>query len=185
MATIDKKVYTYADYADLPVGAPYELIGGDLIMTPAPTPFHQIVAKRFHRLLLMLEDRGLGQVISAPIDVYFSETETYQPDLIFIARDRYAIIGDQHIEDAPDLIVEILSPSTAYYDLRHKMRVYEQSGVKEYWIVDPIERTVELFGENEGRWSLIQSSVRSGSVRSRLYDSLEVVDVTIFAPIEG
>ena len=87
-------------------------------MTPAPNIYHQRISKRLERELLKLEEKGLGEVLYSPIDVYFSETETYQPDILFIAKERLNIIGEQRIEGAPDLIMEILSPSTAYYDLK-------------------------------------------------------------------
>ena len=124
-----KRVYTYADYEKLPEGAPYQLIGGDLIKEPSPVPYHQILSKRIAlELANFVENNGLGEVLYAPTDVYFSDKEVYQPDIMFISKERMNIIGEKNIEAAPDLIIEILSPSSAYYDLRHKMRVYETSG---------------------------------------------------------
>src|SRR3989338_8169235 len=113
----NKKPYTYADYEKLPEGAPYQLIGGELIMTPSPVPYHQIISRNIgFELLKVNEQKKLGEVIFAPMDVYLSETETYQPDIIFISKDRLNIIGEKKIEAAPDLVIEILSPGTAYYD---------------------------------------------------------------------
>src|SRR3990167_6684556 len=127
-----KKFYTYKDYEKLPEGAPYQLIGGELVMTPSPIPYHQeILGNIFYELKRFVEETTRG-------DVYFSETDIYQPDIIFISKDRLNIIGEKKIEGSPDLVIEILSPATAYYDLRIKKDTYEQSGVKEYWIVDPI-----------------------------------------------
>lgn len=138
-----KKQYTYEDYEKLPEGAPYQLIGGELIMTPSPVPYHQIILRRIgFELVKFVEERRLGEVIYAPMDVYLSKTETYQPDIIFISNERLNIIGEKKIEAAPDLVMEILLESTAYYDLRHKKRVYESSGVKEYWIIDPMEKSM-------------------------------------------
>src|SRR6266542_2906772 len=140
------KRYTYEDYEKLPEGAPYQLIGGELVMTPSPVPYHQSVSRKIEfELIKFVEEKKLGEVFDAPIDVYLSETETYQPDIIFISKDRLRIIGEKKIEAAPDLVIEILSPSTAYYDLKHKRRIYESSGVREYWIVDPMEKSVEVY----------------------------------------
>ena len=158
-----KRVYTYADYEKLPEGAPYQLIGGDLIKEPSPVPYHQILSCRIEfELLKFVEERDLGQVLDAPMDVYLSETEVYQPDILFISKERMGIIGEKKIEAAPDLVIEILSPSSAYYDLRHKMHVYETSGVKEYWVVDPIEKDIEVYQNMNGEFRLFNKACQSG-----------------------
>ena len=170
-----KKQYTYEDYEKLPEGAPYQLIGGELIMTPSPMPYHQIIARNIgFELLKFNEQRRLGEVIFAPLDVYLSETETYQPDIIFISKDRLNIIGEKKIEAAPDLVIEILSPSTAYYDLRHKKRIYEKSGVKEYWIVDPMEKGIEVYENVNGEFKLFSQAQEKDRVKSKLLDGFEV-----------
>lgn len=180
-ATAVKKRHTYADYEKLPEGSPYQLIGGELVMTPAPTPYHQRISMEIgYALVKFVKARDLGEVLYAPIDVYLFETETYQPDIIFISKERPTIIGEKKIEGAPDLVVEILSPSTAYYDLRHKMRVYEKSGVKEYWIADPIEKTIELYENAAGAFSIFSKASEKGSVRSKLLAGFELDLVTIF-----
>lgn len=170
-----KKQYTYEDYAKLPEGAPYQLIGGELIMTPSPVPYHQIISRKIgFELVKFIEERKIGEVIYAPMDVYLSETETYQPDIIFISNERLNIIGEKKIEAAPDLVIEILSESTAYYDLRHKKRVYEKTGVKEYWIVDPIEKGIEVYENiNEG-FKIFSQAIEKGNVISKLLDGFEI-----------
>ena len=169
------KQYTYEDYEKLPEGAPYQLIGGELIMTPSPMPYHQIIARNIgFELLKFNEQRRLGEVIFAPLDVYLSETETYQPDIIFISKDRLNIIGEKKIEAAPDLVIEILSPSTAYYDLRHKKRIYEKSGVKEYWIVDPMEKGIEVYENVNGEFKVFSQAQEKDRVKSKLLDGFEV-----------
>jgi len=105
-----KEMYTYDDYAKLPEGAPYQLIGGKLIMTPAPSIHDQDIAKKLLVRLFSLEEKGLGKVFHAPINVYFEETETYQPDIIFISKERLGIIEEESIKGAPDLVIEILPP---------------------------------------------------------------------------
>ncbi|BCB95656.1 restriction endonuclease [Dissulfurispira thermophila] len=170
-----KKQYTYEDYAKLPEGAPYQLIGGELIMTPSPVPYHQIISRNIgFELLKFNEQKKSGEVIFAPIDVYLSETETYQPDIIFISNERLNIIGDKKIEAAPDLVIEILSESTAYYDLKHKKRIYEKSGVKEYWIVDPMEKGIEVYENINGEFKIYSQAMEKGRVNSKLLEGFEV-----------
>lgn len=167
--------YTYADYEKLPEGAPYQLIGGDLIKEPSPVPYHQMVSIRIvFELVKFVEERDLGIVLDAPMDVYLSDTEVYQPDIMFISKDRMNIIGEKNIEAAPDLVVEILSPSSAYYDLRHKMHVYETSGVREYWVVDPIEKGVEIYQNINGEFKLFNKALSSGLIRSALLEGFTV-----------
>ena len=180
MQAVEKKTYTYEDYAQLPEGAPYQLIGGELVMSPAPTPRHQRISRKLNRALdRFVEDHDLGEVFYAPIDVYLSEIDTPQPDILFIAKARLDIIGEKYIEDAPDLIMEILSPSTAYYDLKKKKGLYEASGVKEYWIVDPEVREIEVYALVEGRFELFGREAGQGTITSKLLAgfSVDLADV--------
>lgn len=175
MITVEKNKYTYDDYAKLPESAPYQLIEGELVMTPAPSPFHQIVQSNIWlELGVWVRQRNLGRVLASPIDVYLSEKETYQPDIIFISTSRRNIIGEKKIEGAPDLVVEILSPTTGYYDLTHKKRMYAESGVKEYWVVDPVEKTFEVWENVGGDFRLISSARAQGAVRSKLLEGFEI-----------
>jgi len=170
-----KKKYTYEDYAKLPEGAPYQLIGGELIMTLAPTPYHQRISRKIDFLLIeYVEKNELGEVFDAPIDVYFEETETYQPDIIFISKERLNIISETKIKGAPDLIIEILSPATAYYDLGRKYEVYEKNGVKEYWIVHPERKSIEIYQNQEGQFKLIQIAKEKDTVNSSLFKDFEL-----------
>lgn len=181
--TLDKKnQHTYADYEKLPEGAPYQLIGGELIMTPSPIPYHQMISMKIgYELLKFVEDKKSGIVLYAPLDVYLSETETYQPDIIFISKDRLNIIGEKKIEAAPDLVMEILSPATAYYDLRHKKLVYEKSGVKEYWIVDPMGKSIELFENLNNEFKLFSKAQDKGMIKSKLLEGFSIETEKIFA----
>jgi len=166
MEAFSRKAYTYADYEKLPEGPAYQLIDGDLIMTPSPTPFHQIILGRMYSSLAgFVHSRKLGMVFLSPIDVYFSETETYQPDIIFVSHQRRLLIGEKKIEGAPDLVVEILSPGTGYYDLTHKRSVYQASGVKEYWIIDPQERSIEVLENAGNEFSGLGQGDREGRSR--------------------
>jgi len=182
IAATTEKIYTYEDYRKLPEGAPYQLIGGMLIMTPLPSTYHQIISMKLGFLLVgFVQENNLGLTLFAPIDVYLDETETYQPDIIFIAKDRQSIIGPDKINGAPDLVIEILSPSTAYYDLRKKFKVYEKNGVKEYWIIDPEEQSMEVYTLQEGKFLLGQKAEKQGHIQSAIVEGFNVAIETIFA----
>jgi len=179
-----KEVYTYADYAILPEGAPYQLIGGKLVMTPAPTTYHQIICMRLEgKILNFITERDLGLVLFAPVDVYFEEQETYQPDIIFIVKERLPIIEHARINGAPDLVVEILSPSTAYYDLKKKARIYARHGVREYWIIDPEDKSIEIHVGQKEKFGLNQRIEENGKIKSLVLDGLEIEVRDIFAEI--
>jgi len=179
-----KEVYTYADYALLPEGAPYQLIGGKLVMTPAPTTYHQIISMRLElKFANFVNENNLGLVLDAPIDVYFGEKETYQPDIIFIARDRFHIIEAAMINGAPDLVVEILSPSTGYYDLKKKARTYARHGVREYWVADPEDKSIEVYKGQEEKFTLNQRIEEEGQIKSLVLDGLEVEVRDVFVQI--
>lgn len=173
--------YTYADYCRLPEGSPYQLIGGELVMTPSPTPYHQMVSMKLElKMAGYVLEKGLGIVLYAPLDVCLGETETYQPDIIFISNERLAIIEEKCIKGAPDLVVEILSPGTAYYDLRRKYKVYEKEGVREYWIIDPGNKGVQVFCLREGKFALDQEIEQEGSVKSRVITGFQIQAENIF-----
>ena len=132
-----KTKFTYEDYLALPGDERYEIHDGELILVASPSTPHQIVNKKLFAQLLEVEATGLGQVFYAPLDIVFSGTEVVQPDIMFINRERADIITHANVRDAPDLVVEILSPSTASRDWNYKQGLYAKYGVKELWMVDP------------------------------------------------
>ncbi len=133
---------TYADYLDLPGDERYELLDGELVMVASSNEPHQRVSKRLMWQMLPVEERGLGQVYNAPFDVVLSDTEVVQPDLLFVSQERAHIITRANIQGAPDLVVEILSPSTANRDWTYKRELYASHGVKELWLVAPDAKIV-------------------------------------------
>ena len=137
--------FTYEDYLLTPDDRRYELVDGDLLLTPAPTPYHQRVAGHlFAALLEFVRGRSLGEVIVAPCDVVLSRFDVVQPDILFVRSDRLSIIGEKNIQGPPDLVIEVLSPSTEDRDRTLKTKLYARSGVRELWIVDPSAKTVEI-----------------------------------------
>lgn len=151
----------------LPEGTLIQLIENQLVMTPAPLLRHQRLLNKINfELLKVVAKNRLGEVFVAPLDVYLDDTNAYQPDIIFISKDNKGIIHDDGLHGAPDLVIELLSPSTARYDLQEKKYVYERSGVLEYWIVDPANKEVEGYFLEDGCYGdpikakgLIQSKI--------------------------
>ena len=146
---------TWQDVQQLPDdGHRHEAIEGELYVTPAPSFRHQRISQRLEQALLeLLERPGHGLVVHAPIGVEFPSTsEGVQPDIVFVSSARRAIISEAGIQGAPDLLIEILSPTTAHRDRGIKRKLYERQGVGQYWIVDPEARAVEVwtFGGESG-----------------------------------
>jgi Uma2 family endonuclease len=181
MVAVKEKAATIKEYRELPQGSPYQLIEGDLVMTPAPTPRHQRISSRLYkRIEAFVDKNSAGSLYYSPIDIYLEEANAYQPDLVFISKERQEIIKEDAIYGAPDLVVEILSPSTAYYDLRKKFRVYERCGVKEYWIVDPEMLSIEIYRNEKGRFVQTARAEGEGEVESAVLQSLKVAAADIF-----
>ena len=138
---------TYDQYCLLPEDLnQYELFDGELVMTPSPNTRHQrIVRQLYAELRAHVLKHSLGELFVAPLDTIFDQYNVLQPDILCVSQERVAEVVKERIEGAPDLVVEVLSPSTFHKDLRRKMHVYSQFGVREYWIVDPEEQTIELY----------------------------------------
>ncbi|MBI5197012.1 MAG: Uma2 family endonuclease [Nitrospirae bacterium] len=146
ITTEKKKKFTYEDYLKTPDDQRFELIEGDLIMTPSPVPRHQRISREIgFRLHKFIAEHDLGEVFYAPCDIHLDKYNVLQPDIFFISKNRLSIIGEKNIQGAPDLVIEILSESTAYRDLVQKKRLYAQFGAREYWIVLPEEEHIEVY----------------------------------------
>ncbi len=139
---------TYDDLSAIPqerVGDRHELIDGELVVTPSPTPRHQIISVRLVvKLSQHVDEHDLGTVIDAPVDVRLTPEIVLIPDIVFISRDRDHIIGPKTVDAAPDLVVEVLSPGTRQRDLGAKRDLYARFGVQEYWIVDPEDQSLTI-----------------------------------------
>lgn len=161
--------WTYDDYARLPNdGWKYEVMRGELYMSPAPRPLHQRVSGNLtYELQRFVRSADLGEVLTAPIDVILPHNlgTPVQPDILFIRKDNLGIIGETTINGAPDLVIEILSPSNWVDDRRVKFSVYAEAGIEEYWIVDPKAVTVEVYQLEGDRYNLVDS-YGSGDVAS-------------------
>ncbi|MEM6644690.1 MAG: Uma2 family endonuclease [Bacteroidota bacterium] len=182
MLTLDQPTHTIADYEALEESAPYQLIGGVLIDWPTPTYLHQKVLWCLGTCMRSFAElHGLGEVVGLPTDVILSDVQALQPDVLFISNERADIITGMNVQGAPDLVVEVLSPATGYYDLTKKRRVYEQAGVREYWLVDPIERTVTILTAEDGRYIEHQRLVEEGVATSVVLDGFQITLDDLFA----
>lgn len=143
---------TYQDLLEFPAdGNRHELIDGEHYMTPAPSLRHQRVSRRLARILdTFLLEHPLGEIFPAPCDVVLSEINVVEPDLVFVAAESTRILTEQNIQGAPELVIEILSPSTRHTDSVVKRRLYEYFGVQEYWLIDPLAETVTVFRQRDG-----------------------------------
>lgn len=138
---------TADDYRLLPEGGPrYQLIEGELYMSPSPSRFHQTIVLNISFLLRNFVDaRPIGKVYLAPLDVHLTEHDVFQPDVLFVSNDRASTLVDEGIHGAPNLAVEVLSPSTAKIDKEPKRKIYAAQGVEELWLVDPGVRTISVY----------------------------------------
>ena len=162
-----KAKLTYADYMKTSDDERYELLNGELIMSPSPREIHQYISGNLHLVLgAFVRDRSLGRVYHAPFDVVLSDTDVVQPDLLFVSTERADIITADNIQGAPDLVVEILSPATAERDRTIKLDLYAQHGVKEYWIVDPDAKTITVLLRGESRFEVSGIYGEGQSLRS-------------------
>ncbi|MEQ1856690.1 MAG: Uma2 family endonuclease [Longimicrobiales bacterium] len=143
--------WTYADYVRLPVpseagGTRYEIIDHELYVTPSPGRRHQGIVTHLVSLLhTFVRAHGLGQVFVSPFDVLFAEGDYLEPDILFVRKSRADIVTERGIEGPPDLVIEVLSPSTASRDRGIKLERYRLYGVPEYWVIDPDHRMVEVW----------------------------------------
>ena len=174
MATTQHAVkLTYEDYCRAPDDKRYELLNGELMMVPAPNTKHQRILQRlFHELDQFTRQHGLGEVFVAPFDVVLSNTNVVQPDVLFISRARADRITDKNVQGAPDLVIEILSPSTAGRDLNDKHELYGSRGVLEYWIIDPVAETLAVHRQRDGKLERTGTFGREESVGTAVLKGL-------------
>lgn len=139
--------FSYEDYINLPESETkrYELLEGELVMVPSPNVNHQTVSINLEFIILQfVKQNKLGAVFHAPMDVVLSLDNVVQPDILFISNEQSNIITEKNINGTPDLVIEILSPSTSGRDVTVKHTLYSRYGVKEYWIVDPVGKNIEV-----------------------------------------
>jgi Uma2 family endonuclease len=177
--------FTYDDFLNFPDdGKRHEIIDGEHYVTPSPNTKHQAVsANLMARLWIYLRDHPGGWVFAAPFDVIFSDVDIVEPDLIYISRDRAGVLTGQHVRGAPDLVVEILSPSTRKTDEITKRKRYERFGVVEYWVLDPERNAIKVYRRVDDRFvRVVELSAEAGdTLTTPLLPEFSVTLAEIFA----
>jgi len=176
-----KERWTYSDYMNFtpPDSFGFQVIRGELIVSPSPKRRHQRAVLSIGGLLDQYAQKQGGEVFVAPFDVildaHVSEPENIvQPDIIYVSDDRMHIVTDDNIQGAPDLVVEVLSHSTARYDRVGKMEIYAEFGVCEYWILDTDLKILEVFDLTNDRPSLIATVADDDIFQPSLFPNLEI-----------
>jgi len=173
---------SYADLERAPEdGRRYELYDGEIYVVPAPVPRHQVVQHELtERLRTYCRERG-GFAVGSPIDIVFSDYDVVQPDVVVFGPARAHLVDlDRVISHAPDLCVEVLSPSTEATDRGRKLQMFARYGVPEYWLVDPVEETIEVLRLEARDYVVVQRATRGDEITSTAVPGLGVVVGGIF-----
>ncbi len=173
---VKEKLWTYEDYLKLNDDKRYEVINGRLYEMPAPHFEHQDILKRLLNILFEFSEKEyrIGKVLPSPFDVILSEEIVVQPDIVFISKGSLKNIKEGSLFGPPDLVVEIVSPTSYYRDRYEKFEIYEKAGIKEYWIVYPGEKAIEIWVLKEGKYELHSIASGEGKVRSEVLKGFEV-----------
>ncbi len=172
---VKEKVWTYKDYLELNDDKRYEVINGRLHKMPAPHFEHQdILGELFTIMRIYVKRKDLGKIISAPFDVILSEDTIVQPDIVFISKGSLKNVKEGRLFGSPDLVVEVVSPTSYHRDRYEKFRIYEEAGIKEYWIVYPGEKAIEVWILKEGKYELYSIASGEGKVKSEVLKGFEV-----------
>ncbi len=172
-----KKHWTYEEYCLLDDNRRYELDDGQLIpmQPPSPSPDHQDEALELTILLReFVRGKKLGRVFIAPLDVIFDRKNTAQPDILFIAKANAGLVQERGIFGAPDLVVEIVSPGSVRRDRYEKQALYARFGVREYWILDRGNRSLEVLTLTDGKYEVHSAAEETGHVTSKVLRGLKV-----------
>lgn len=167
---------TYKDLEELPdqEGKRYELCDGEVWVSAAPRIPHQQLAFNLQSILVdFVEHRGLGTILGA-VDVYLREDTVLAPDLVFVRTGREDIIEEKWVNGVPDLVIEILSPTTQGRDRGAKMQAYARAGVPEYWMFDAAARRAEVYGLRSGAFVRIAEYGETGILKSEVLTGLEI-----------
>jgi Uma2 family endonuclease len=150
--TKEKKKLTVEEFMKLP-DVNIELIDGQIVSEPTPLYGHQKISLSIAaEIFIQLKRSNKGEIVTAPMDVFIGGDLVVQPDLLFITREKENIIRDGKIQGVPDVVFEIISPSNAFHDTKVKFDIYQQFGIKEYFIVYPDDKTVVKYVLTDGKY---------------------------------
>lgn len=166
------------EYRQLPEGPPYfQLIGGELFMSPSPRFWHQKLVLNIASLIRehLRRNRGLGEVVISPSDVELSNDDIYQPDIYFVSKARRdEVLTEQGASGAPDLVIEVLSASTAKLDRGPKTKIYGASGVQEMWVVDGRNQQIDIHLSQSGRLNLSRTVKAGDTIETAVIPGLKL-----------
>jgi Uma2 family endonuclease len=173
--------YAHADLLVIPDdGKRREIVDGEMLVSPSPKLLHQIICGRIAAALFRyLAEHPIGLLLLAPLDVILSDLDVLEPDLIFVLNEHRSILQDW-VQGAPDLVVEVLSPSTAANDRGPKLKAYARFGVPEYWIVDPDAYAIEVYRLSRQAYQLAQTFCEHETLSSILLPGFELPVADLF-----
>ncbi len=181
VSTTKHKKMTYTEYLEIEDNNRYEILEGELKMVPVPSTEHQSVSRNLGFLIWnFVKEKGLGVVFYAPTDVVLDDDQVFQPDIVFIKEENRNIIDKNAIKGIPNLIVEIVSPSSTFCDTVEKKEIYRKCGVMEYWLVFPDEKVIEVFYLEKGDYIEFCRSKKRGVVQSKILMKLEIDSKEVF-----
>ena len=171
-----KIVLTYDDYRLLPNDRNrYEILDGELSVTPAPATKHQIALGNLYRILsIHVFANQTGRLLLAPTDLILAATTVVQPDLIFIDRNRSRVVTERGVEGAPTLVVEILSPTTHRTDRQTKAQLYAKYGVPHYWLIDPDQHVLEAYEITGEQYNLVTKAQNTDLFTPSVFPGLSI-----------
>jgi Uma2 family endonuclease len=173
--------FRVADFQELGEGPPYyQLIEGDLFMSPSPNRYHQVIARNLGYILLhYVAQHPIGEIYLAPMDVYLDDINVYEPDILFVANARKDLLKENGIHGAPDLVVEILSPSTTKLDKRKRAN-FAKHGAREFWQIDPNLQQIQRFDFARDQAKPVQLIDEGETFASPLFPGLTISTAEIF-----
>lgn len=160
----------------------YELIDGEIVQKSSPHFLHQrVLGRLFIALTSFVNEKKIGEVFIAPLDVYLDQFNRYQPDILFVSEDnKHILTSNGIVEGAPDLVVEIISPSSAKYDRGKKMKGYKRHQVAEYWLIEPQSKSVEVYSYQDNDYELLTLIFGKGVIQSKLFLELHLDASALF-----
>ncbi|PKM90880.1 MAG: DNA-binding protein [Firmicutes bacterium HGW-Firmicutes-12] len=177
--TTPKVKLTYQDYLEIPdePGYRFEILEGLLIKEPSPNVIHQRVSRRIQRIIedYFWELDTEGEIFNAPLDVTFHDYTVVQPDVFYISGEQKMIVKDTRIDGAPTLVIEVMSPSTGRRDRLQKLRIYQNAQVQHYWLINPLEKTLECFSLRDGTYALVATGMDEDIVVHPDFPELSIV----------
>jgi Uma2 family endonuclease len=183
MLKVKQRPLTVHDYNELtPEGPPYcQLIEGELHMSPSLNRYHQRIALNIGRILAdYLDSHPIGEVHIAPLDVVLTDLNVFQPDILYVSNAHRAVLTDQNVKGAPDLVVEILSPQSAKHDLGVKRAIYARTGVEELWIVDPDVKRLMVYRLQDNAETPAATYNEKATFQSALFPNLTINTADLF-----